>query len=146
MLDRPRQLQSLQLVAHRSTAGFVGINFGTGVLGHRITVDPPMVKDPRYMNDTPRFQGGPEHEVGVLRTIVAATKATDAIQKIASNHQEMRDVVLSQKRLRRPARLEVMVPAPFSILIDLVLIRVEHVHLCMALYSACHLEERCRSQ
>ena len=128
-LDPRRQPDPLAVGLERPRPGFEGPGLRLfAAAGGRGLEHPPVVEDPRHVDDPPRPLGDPQDQVPVLGALELGVEAADLLDQRAAQDAEVAGVHLGPHPLRRPVGLEErarVVPG----LVDLVFVGVDVVDL-----------------
>ena len=97
----------VEVALHRADAGLPGPRLGVGVARGRARHLAPVVEDVVDVLDVPGLLGDAEHQVVVLRPVVAVAEAADLLDQAAPDHREVRGVHVVAQPLGREVGLVV---------------------------------------
>ncbi len=141
-LDPGLQADPLAVRLHRPRAGLECPRFRRSAAGGGGGRDrPPVVEDPRHVEDGAGALGHLQHQVPVLGALESGVEAADLLDQRAPQHAEVAGVHLGPQPLGRPVRLEegAEVEAGAD---DLVLVGVDVVRLRVAEQGLVDVRER----
>ncbi len=106
MLDGGVDAEPFELVGHGPPPRIACVRLRLGIASSGARRDAPVVEHRRDVMHGPGPFGHPQDQVVILRSVVAGAKAADVGDDLASQHRQVRAVVLRTQPFRRPVGLE----------------------------------------